>query len=106
VKANLRVIAERIPAGANLVFVLPSGFSPDGSPRSRNTSHTEWCIQELQDRPNVCFVNIDQAINSVAERNEIGDHFDRIVYYRLALLWHFRLYGICKEHVTVRTSSG
>jgi FkbH-like protein len=84
VKANLRVIAERIPAGANLVFVLPSGFSPDGSPRSRNTSHTEWCIQELQDRPNVCFVNIDQAINSVAERNEIGDHFDRIVYYRLA----------------------
>jgi hypothetical protein len=24
----------------------------------------------------------------------------------LALLWHFKLSDICKEHVTVRTSSG
>jgi len=24
---------------------------------------------------------------------------------QLTLLWHFRLYGICEEHVTVRTSS-
>ena len=29
-----------------------------------------------------------------------------VVMFGLALLWHFRLGDICKEHVTVRTLSG
>jgi FkbH-like protein len=85
VKANLRVIADHVPAGATLALVLPSCWSFDGSANKRNTDHARWCREELASRPNVELIDIDRCIQVPAERSaEMGDHFDRIVYYRVA----------------------
>ncbi len=85
VKANLRLIADRIPDGATLALVLPSCWSYDGSPNVRNTEHARWCREELQGRPNVHLIDIDQSIHRQSDRSaDMGDHFDRIVYYRVA----------------------
>jgi hypothetical protein len=79
------VIADHIPAGATLALVLPSCWSADGSANKRNTDHARWCSEELASRPNVVLIDIDQCIEAPTERSaEIGDHFDRIVYYRVA----------------------
>ena len=85
VKANVRTIADHIPPGATLALVLPSGFAHDGSVNQRNTAHARWCREALAGRPNVQLIDIDQSIRAVSDRSaEMGDHFDRIVYYRVA----------------------
>jgi FkbH-like protein len=84
-KANLRVIADAIPAGAVLALVLPSRFTSDGSDNGRNADHARWCQEALAGRSNVHLIDIDRSIHDLAERStDIGDHFDRIVYYRVA----------------------
>ncbi len=85
VKANLRVIADHIPPGATLALVLPSCFAYDGSVNARNTAHARWCTEALAGRPNVHLIDIDRCIHAPSDRSaDMGDHFDRIVYYRLA----------------------
>jgi hypothetical protein len=49
------------------------------------------------------FANVDAAEKWFEENDPEGVAFE---YEVLALLWHFRLRDICKEDVTVRTSSG
>ncbi len=85
VKASLRVIADHIPAGGTLALVLPSCWSFDGTPNQRNTEHAHWCREALAGRPSVKLIDIDHSVYLPTERSsEIGDHFDRIVYYRVA----------------------
>ena len=84
VKANLHAIAERIPANATLALLLPSATSADGTANYRNTLYNAWCREALGDRPNVLLIDIDGSIHSPSDRLDIGDHFDRIVYYRVA----------------------
>ncbi len=85
VKANLRVIADRIPAGATLALLLPSCWQFDGTPNQRNTQHARWCTEALAGRLNVHLIDIDRSVHAQSDRSaEMGDHFDRIVYYRVA----------------------
>ena len=85
VKANLRAIADRIPRGATLALVLPACGNADGTANHRNTEWSRWCREELGSRPNVLLIDIDRSIHSASEHiPNMGDHFDRIVYYRVA----------------------
>ena len=85
VKANLRMIAAHIPPGATLALVLPSCWQFDLSPNQRNTNHARWCVEELGGRPNIHLIDIDRSIHAQTDRSaDMGDHFDRIVYYRVA----------------------
>ena len=84
VRANLRAIAAAIPANATLALVLPSAISADGTPNVRNTMYARWCHEALGGRPDVLLIDIDDSIHGPQDRLEYGDHFDRIVYYRVA----------------------
>ena len=85
VKANLDAIARAIPAGATLALLLPSCFNHDGSANVRNTDHARWCTEALAGRPGIHLIDIDCSIHAPGERSaELGDHFDRIVYHRVA----------------------
>ena len=85
VKANLRAIASHIPPGATLALVLPSCWTFEGLPNQRNMAHARWCMEALAGRPDVHLIDIDQSIHAQTDRlAEMGDHFDRIVYYRIA----------------------
>ncbi len=85
VKDNLGIIARHIPAGAELALVLPSSWQSDGSANQRNADHARWCREALGGYPNIHLVDMDQAIHAPSERSaDLGDHFDRIVYYRVA----------------------
>ena len=79
------MIADAIPPGATLALVLPSCVQFDGSVNQRNTDHARWSREALSGRPNVHLIDIDQSIHAPNERSaDMGDHFDRIVYYRVA----------------------
>jgi hypothetical protein len=84
-KSNLRTIVESVPTRAQLAIVLPSCFEHTGATNLRNKLYRNWCIQELSNLENVHLIDIDQCIGDKSERHaEFGDHFDRIVYFRLA----------------------
>ena len=85
VKAGLRAIAAQIPAGATLALVQPACGLPDGGVNQRNSEWSRWAREELGARPNVMLIDIDRSIHSPGEHvPDMGDHFDRIVYYRVA----------------------
>ena len=85
VKASLRSIADRIPPGAALALVLPACVNADGSANHRNTEWSRWCREELASRANVLLIEIDRSIHAPSDHvPNMGDHFDRIVYYRVA----------------------
>lgn len=102
IKANLREIADHIPSGATLALLLPSLSQADGSPARRNADYAKWCAEELQDKSNTQLIYIDESIVSLSEHDQhIGDHFDRIVYYRVAedIMRRFRVPSAVPELV-------
>ena len=85
VKENFRSIGEHIPKGATLALVLPSYCLPDGTANQRNINMSRWATEVLGDRRNVELIDIDRCIHAQAEREaDYGDHFNRIVYFRVA----------------------
>jgi FkbH-like protein len=85
IEENLNEIANQIPGGALLTLLLPTRLRLDRTISQRNVNYAKWCLECLGDRQNIRLIRIDDSITDPSELNQkIGDHFDRIVYYRLA----------------------
>ena len=85
VQTGLRTIADHIPHGAILALVQPARWNADGTANHRNTEWVRWCTEALAGRPNVLLIDIDEQIHGPGDHApNMGDHFDRIVYYRVA----------------------
>ena len=65
--------------------MLPACVNADGSANHRNTEWSRWCREELASRADVLLIEIDRSIHAPSDHvPNMGDHFDRIVYYRVA----------------------
>lgn len=80
-------VFDRIPDHCVLYLILPDpygGRDSDATPRTRALTYIEAVENAARGRPNVVLVPIADCIHGLDDRNEIGDHFNRIVYFRIA----------------------
>jgi FkbH-like protein len=84
VKLNLKIFSSMQPKNVDTFLVLPSQFSPSGEIVPRSKQYTQWFYDVLGCHQQCFLIEIDHFINSPHERHMMGDHFDRIVYQRVA----------------------
>ncbi len=85
VKSNINFICSKMPENSDIVFILPTRYMPSGECVWRSQKYIEWYHEVLAGRPQCLLIEIDDFVKAPSERHAIGDHFDRIVYQRVAL---------------------
>ncbi len=84
-KENLCLIIAHLPSNAELVIILPPTRTVSGAELPLAAAYCRWCREAVLGRPQVSVVSTDEQILREHEHGREGeDHFDRIVYYRLA----------------------
>jgi FkbH-like protein len=87
IQSNHRFIFDRIPAGCVLYAVLPdlyAGRDRCAAVRPRAQLFIDAITRAARGRRNVELVSIADCISGPDDRDDMGDHFDRIVYFRLS----------------------
>lgn len=87
IESNHRFIFDRLPAGCVLYAVLPDlygGRDRCATVRPRAQHFIEAVTRAARGRDNVELVSIADCISGPDDRDEMGDHFSRIVYFRLS----------------------
>jgi FkbH-like protein len=83
-KSNLEIFCSNCTNNIDNVFILPSHFSPSGENVPRSKEYIRWFYDTVGSNQNCFLIEIDDFIKAPHERHIIGDHFDRIVYQRVA----------------------
>lgn len=87
IQANHEYIFDHVPVGTTLYVVLPDPLGGRNNckvPRPRVMTYTSAVERAAEGRANIVLIAIADCIHSPEDRDDIGDHYHRIVYFRLA----------------------
>jgi FkbH-like protein len=80
----IRRVFERIPAGAQLCFILPHEWYKEGDKLLPRAVKYNQAVRQLASRYSaVTLVSMNDVVHDEGEMQDSFDHFDRVVYFRL-----------------------